>query len=64
MAVAKEYLKCFDFERKSLDDALRLFLLNFSLTGESQERERVMVHFSERYYECNPAAMPDAGRTG
>ncbi len=61
--VAREYLKCFDFERRTLDDALRQFLSNFSLTGESQERERVMVHFSDRYYECNLAAMPDTGVT-
>ncbi|XP_063163913.1 PH and SEC7 domain-containing protein 1-like [Candoia aspera] len=25
--------------------------------GESQERERVLAHFSQRYYECNPKAI-------
>ena len=53
-SVAKEYLKCFDFQKQSLDDSLRQFLSCFSLTGESQERERIMVHFSKRYHECNP----------
>ena len=61
--VAKEYLKCFDFTGRTLDVALRQFLLNFSLTGESQERDRVIVHFSDRFYECNPASLPDSGRT-
>lgn len=55
-SVAKEYLKFFEFQGQSLDDSLRQFLSSFSLTGESQERERVMIHFSERYQECNPHA--------
>ena len=59
--VAKEYLKCFEFDGKTLDEAIRLFLANFSLTGESQERERVMVHFSEQYHENNPGAFLSAG---
>ena len=54
--MAKEYLKFFEFQGQSLDDSLRQFLLCFSLTGESQERERVMVHFSERFHEANPQA--------
>uniref|UniRef100_A0A182KCW7 PH and SEC7 domain-containing protein 4 n=1 Tax=Anopheles christyi TaxID=43041 RepID=A0A182KCW7_9DIPT len=53
-AVAEEYLKFFFFECLTLDKALRLFLKQFSLTGETQERERVLVHFSKRYLDCNP----------
>ncbi|XP_058443579.1 PH and SEC7 domain-containing protein isoform X3 [Malaya genurostris] len=52
-AVADEYLKFFLFERLTLDEALRLFLKQFSLSGETQERERVLVHFSKRYLDCN-----------
>ena len=52
--VASEYLKFFEFQDQSLVESLRQFLTHFSLTGESQERERVMVHFSDRYHECNP----------
>ena len=55
-SVAKEYLKFFEFQGLSLEDCLRQFLTCFSLTGETQERERVIVHFSERYHECNPQA--------
>ena len=54
--MAKEYLTFFEFQGQSLEDSLRQFLSSFSLTGESQERERVMVHFSQRYHECNPQA--------
>ncbi|XP_058820112.1 PH and SEC7 domain-containing protein isoform X2 [Topomyia yanbarensis] len=52
-AVADEYLKFFLFERLTLDEALRMFLKQFSLSGETQERERVLVHFSKRYLDCN-----------
>ena len=54
--VAKEYLKFFEFQGQGLDESLRQFLSSFSLTGESQERERIVVHFSNRYHECNPEA--------
>ncbi|XP_062537193.1 PH and SEC7 domain-containing protein isoform X2 [Armigeres subalbatus] len=56
-AVADEYLKFFLFERLTLDEALRLFLKQFSLSGETQERERVLVHFSKRYLDCNPGSF-------
>uniref|UniRef100_A0AAR5P2I4 Uncharacterized protein n=1 Tax=Dendroctonus ponderosae TaxID=77166 RepID=A0AAR5P2I4_DENPD len=56
-AVAEEYLKYFNFESDTLDLALRKFLKQFSLTGETQERERVLVHFSKRYLDCNPGSF-------
>ncbi|QQP56098.1 CLUMA_CG019982_ isoform A [Caligus rogercresseyi] len=43
--VAEEYLKFFDAP---------VFLSQFCLTGETQERERVLFYFSKRYRECNP----------
>ena len=52
--VAEEYLRHFDLTGLSLDAALRLFLDKFCLQGETQERERVLVHFSKRYLDCNP----------
>ncbi|XP_060067023.1 PH and SEC7 domain-containing protein 2-like [Ylistrum balloti] len=51
--VSEEYLKFFDFEKNTLDMALRKFLRQFSLIGETQERERVLAHFSKRYMESN-----------
>jgi PH/SEC7 domain-containing protein len=56
-AVADEYLKYFQFEKLTLDEALRLFLKQFSLSGETQERERVLVHFSKRFLDCNPGTF-------
>ncbi|XP_055385023.1 PH and SEC7 domain-containing protein isoform X2 [Condylostylus longicornis] len=64
-AVADEYLKYFNFDNKTLDQALREFLKQFSLSGETQERERVLVHFSKRYLDCNPGTFnsQDAAHT-
>jgi len=59
--VAEEYLKYFRFEGDTLDIALRKFLKQFSLTGETQERERVLVHFSKRFLDCNPGTFHSQG---
>ncbi|XP_069177991.1 PH and SEC7 domain-containing protein-like isoform X1 [Procambarus clarkii] len=56
-AVAEEYLNYFDFRGDTLDKALRKFLDKFCLAGETQERERVLVHFSHRFLECNPGTF-------
>ncbi|XP_061873339.1 PH and SEC7 domain-containing protein 3 isoform X3 [Colius striatus] len=55
--VAEEYLKFFDFTGMTLDCSLRSFFNAFSLIGETQERERVLIHFSSRYYQCNPNSI-------
>ncbi|XP_018411292.1 PREDICTED: PH and SEC7 domain-containing protein 4-like [Nanorana parkeri] len=52
--VAEEYLALFDFNGKSLAIALRSLLQELVLTGETQERERVLYHFSKRFHSCNP----------
>ncbi|XP_077389226.1 PH and SEC7 domain-containing protein 2 [Festucalex cinctus] len=51
--VAAEYLSFFDFSGLSLDRALRNFLKAFPLMGETQERERILVHFSKRFCHCS-----------
>ncbi|KAK3509050.1 hypothetical protein QTP70_018789 [Hemibagrus guttatus] len=60
-AVGEEYLKFFDFSDQSLDEALRSFLKEVVLIGETQERERVLDHFSRRYQQCNPETLSSAG---
>ncbi|XP_078366616.1 PH and SEC7 domain-containing protein 2-like isoform X2 [Oculina patagonica] len=52
-SVATEYLKFFDFQNESITQALQKFLKAFHLTGETQERERILIPFSKRYHECN-----------
>ncbi|XP_051971773.1 PH and SEC7 domain-containing protein 3-like isoform X3 [Xyrauchen texanus] len=55
--VAEEYLTFFEFTDLTLDQSLRSFLKAFSLMGETQERERVLIHFSNRFYQCNPTVI-------
>ncbi|XP_034054835.1 LOW QUALITY PROTEIN: PH and SEC7 domain-containing protein 2 [Gymnodraco acuticeps] len=59
--VASEYLSFFDFSGLSLDRALRNFLKAFPLMGETQERERILVHFSRRFCNCNPQTLSSEG---
>ncbi|XP_054853520.1 PH and SEC7 domain-containing protein 4 [Eublepharis macularius] len=63
--VTEAYLSFFQFGGLTVDKALRLFLKAFVLTGETQERERILRHFSQRYHCCNPEAFltPDAVHT-
>ncbi|XP_074415275.1 PH and SEC7 domain-containing protein 4-like isoform X2 [Zonotrichia albicollis] len=58
--VAREYLELFQFQGLSLEQALRQFLRALVLSGETQERERVLGHFSRRFHRCNPGAFPSA----
>ncbi|XP_077325710.1 PH and SEC7 domain-containing protein 4 [Lithobates pipiens] len=58
--VAEEYLSLFDFKGKTLDEALRSLLHELVLTGETQERERVLYHFSKRFHSCNPKEYSSA----
>lgn len=39
----------------------RYFFKAFSLVGETQERERVLIHFSNRYFYCNPDTIASQG---
>uniref|UniRef100_A0A8C7WSK0 SEC7 domain-containing protein n=1 Tax=Oryzias sinensis TaxID=183150 RepID=A0A8C7WSK0_9TELE len=61
--VASEYLSFFDFSGLSLDRALRNFLKAFPLMGETQERERILVHFSRRFCHCNLQTLTSEGQT-
>lgn len=54
-------MRYFNFEKLKLDEALRIFLQQFSLYGETQERERVLVHFSKRYLDCNQGTYISQG---
>ncbi|KAJ8260670.1 hypothetical protein COCON_G00163930 [Conger conger] len=59
--VGEEYLKFFDFTGQTLDQALRSFMSVVVLIGETQERERVLQRFSERFHDCNPNSFSSSG---
>lgn len=44
-----------------IDAALRHFLEHVNLVGESSERARILKHFADRYYECNPTLFDGTG---
>lgn len=48
----------------SLLFSLRSFLKVVLLIGESQERERVLQHFSSRFLQCNPSTYSSSGERG
>ena len=62
--VGEEYLLYFDFEGDTLDQAVRKFLKRITLAGETQERERVLAHFSHRYMESNLGTYNSEGKSG
>jgi Sec7-like guanine-nucleotide exchange factor len=55
------------FMRKSayfgdpLDMALRKILMEIDLPKETQQIDRVLSSFADRYHECNPGVFPDPG---
>lgn len=59
-SVMDKYLSGYDLNCRCVC-VCRTFLRQFALMGETQERERVLSHFSKRYLECNPKVMPSEG---
>jgi hypothetical protein len=59
-AVAAAYVSLFDFSQLTLIEALRAFMSKFSLVGETQERERILLHFAKRYVQCNESCHQSA----
>jgi len=59
--VGAEYVRYFDLVDMTLDVALREFLRKLILAGETQERERILAHFSRRYLDCNPRSFNSEG---
>ena len=60
--VGDEYLKYFELKDLSLDAALRCFLKRLTLTGETQECERILAHFSNHYVHCNTGVFNSEGK--
>lgn len=54
------FIESFDFNGKRMDEALRSMLVSFRLPGESQQIERLLGKFSERYQETNPSQVANA----
>ncbi|KAK3825049.1 MAG: hypothetical protein J3Q66DRAFT_278880 [Benniella sp.] len=55
--VLKHYMDHFDFAGKRLDMAFRVLCQKLVLKGETQEVDRILEVFAERYVTCNPRSL-------
>ncbi|KAH0273865.1 hypothetical protein KCU91_g5666, partial [Aureobasidium melanogenum] len=53
-AVLRSYCRKFSFFGEPIDMSLRKFLLEAELPKETQQVDRVIQAFADRYHECNP----------
>lgn len=53
-AVLRSYTRRFPFFTEPIDMSLRKFLLEAELPKETQQVDRVIQAFADRYHECNP----------
>ncbi|KAI9780456.1 MAG: hypothetical protein M1839_006730 [Geoglossum umbratile] len=60
-AVLKSYMRSFKFFGDPMDMATRKLLMEVELPKETQQIDRVVQAFADRYHECNPGiyASPD-----
>lgn len=54
VAVLKAYMNIFIFSGDPMDMALRKLLMEAELPRETQQIDRVIQAFADRYHECNP----------
>ncbi|EME84483.1 uncharacterized protein MYCFIDRAFT_214757 [Pseudocercospora fijiensis CIRAD86] len=60
-AVLRSYTRTFPFFTEPIDMSLRKFLLQAELPKETQQVDRVIQAFADRYHECNPGIFLDSG---
>ncbi|ODV76794.1 GDP/GTP exchange factor for ARF [Suhomyces tanzawaensis NRRL Y-17324] len=58
--ILRSFIKLFDFAEMRVDEALRILLKTFRLPGESQQIERIVELFAERYVECQAESDANA----
>lgn len=60
-AALKLYMDKFDFTHNALDVALRMLLMQISLPRETQQIDRIIEAFANRYEECEPGLFTNKG---
>lgn len=60
-AALKLYMDKFDFTHNALDVALRMLLMQMSLPRETQQIDRIIEAFANRYEECEPGLFTNKG---
>ncbi|KAK4973289.1 hypothetical protein LTR66_011200 [Elasticomyces elasticus] len=57
-SVLRSYARKFSFFGEPIDMSLRKFLMYAELPKETQQVDRVVQAFADRYHECNPGIFP------
>lgn len=57
----KNYMHGFSFKGDSMDMSIRKFLMEAELPKETQQIDRVLQCFAERYHECNAGVFASTG---
>ncbi|TID15315.1 Carboxypeptidase S1 A [Venturia nashicola] len=61
--VLRSFMRKFAFFGDPLDMALRKILTEIDLPKETQQIDRVVQSFADRYHECNPGIFSDSGKS-
>lgn len=62
--VMRSFMRKFAFFGEPLDMSTRKLLMEVELPKETQQIDRVIQGFADRYHECNPGIFADAGTYG
>ncbi|KAI7874868.1 hypothetical protein K492DRAFT_174061 [Lichtheimia hyalospora FSU 10163] len=56
-SILKHYFTFFDFTNMRVDDAFRLLCGRLHLKAETQQIDRVLEEFAQRFWDCNPFSI-------
>jgi hypothetical protein len=63
LSVLRSYMRKFAFFGDPIDMAVRKLLMQVELPKETQQIDRVLQGFADRYHECNPGIYINAGKS-
>ena len=61
-SVMRSYMRRFSFFEDPLDIAIRELLMHVELPKETQQIDRALQAFADRYHECNPGIFASSGK--
>jgi Sec7-like guanine-nucleotide exchange factor len=61
-AVLRSFMRKFAYFGDPLDMAIRKLLMEIDLPKETQQIDRVLQSFADRYHECNPGIFNTSGK--
>lgn len=56
-AILTYYMAYFDFKSVKLEQAFRMLCSKLHLRGETQQIDRILYAFADRYFQCNPQCI-------